>query len=133
MAASNVVQRMHQFSVLEDSTVSLMFRVLGDDAQAITQATIASVTFAAFDLDATTPTSAVSTATLTVSDVVFDTYQTDDRWHADSVGYNFRHDIASSVFVTGGHTYQVEYKFTADGGEIFPLLARVQAAPIMTT
>ena len=111
MAASNVIQRMHQFSVLEDSSVSLMFRVL----------------------DATTPTSAVSTATLTVADVVFDTYQTDDRWHADATGYNFRHDIAASVFVTGGHTYQVEYKFTADGGEVFHILGRVQAAPIMTS
>ena len=133
MAASNVIQRMHQFSLLEDSSVSLMFRVLGDDAQAITQATIASVTFAAYDLDATTPTSAGSTATLTVADVVFDTYQTDDRWHADATGYNFRHDIAASVFVTGGHTYQVEYKFTADGGEVFHILGRVQAAPIMTS
>ena len=133
MAVSNVVQRMHQFSVLEDGNVSLMFRVLGDDAAPITQATIASITFAAYDLDATTPTSAVSTATLTVSAVVFDTYQSDDRWTADAVGYNFRHDIGAAVFVTGGHTYQTEYKFTADGGEVFHVLGRVQCAPIMTS
>jgi hypothetical protein len=130
---SNVVKRMHQFTVIEDGNVAVMFRVLGDDAVPITQATVASITFAVYDLDATTPTSAVTTGTLTVADVVFDEYQTDDRWTVDGIGYNLRHDISAAVFTTGGHTYALEYKITADGGEVFHILARVQASPIMTS
>ena len=133
MPVSTLVERLHQFSVIEDSSVSLMFRVLGADAANITQASLSSITYAVYDLDATTPTSSVTTGTLTISDVVFDALQTDARWTVDDLGYNFRDDIAATVFSVGGHTYQVEHKFTATGGEIWHLVSRVQASPILTS
>ncbi len=132
MPVSNHVQRVHQFTVLEDSDFSLMFRVYGADAAAITRASLTSITYTVWDLDATDPTSSVDSGTLTVADVVFDTLQSDDRWTTDDVGYNFRHDVADTVCSTGGHTYRIEHKFTASGGQIFFLVSRVQCEPVMT-
>ena len=50
-----------------------------------------------------------------MSAVVFDTLQTDGRWSLDSTGYNFRHDIGTTTFTTGGE-YVIQYTVTPSGG-----------------
>jgi hypothetical protein len=131
---SNVItHQVSRFAVLEDSNFSLMWRLYGADAALITQASLSSITFTVWDLEATDPSSSTASGTLTVSSVVHDTLQTDDRWTADVVGYNFRHDVAATICTTGGHSYRFEYVFTASGGEVFHLVAIVTAQQIMTS
>ena len=100
--------------VTEDGAFSVMARVDLDGAVAsFLQAAISSITLAVYDVSDVSSTFA--TDTLTVSSVVFDTLQTDGRWNVDSTGYNFKHDIAATVFVTPGR-YRLEYLVTPTGG-----------------
>jgi len=100
-------------TIQEDSTFSVMMRIEADGSNAV-QADISSITWAIYDAD---ETDATATGTLTVSNVIFDTLQTDGRWSKDDTGYNFRHDVAATVLTDPG-TYQIEYKVTFTGGDV---------------
>ena len=95
-------------TIYEDTAITCMARIMGDDAVRIEQADVTSITLKTFLNYGTTAT---STTSLVVADVVFDTLQTDARWTKDSTGYNFRYQIPSSVFDTGDSTYRCEFKF----------------------
>lgn len=101
-------------TIWEDAGAMLMARVTGNDGAAITQASLSTITYKVFDLK-----TEVSTGSLTISSVVFDTLQTDARWTVDSTGYNFRWDAPASLFTTSGHQYRVEIRFTPASGAIF--------------
>ena len=107
-------------NVWEDSDCVCMARVVGIDADEITQADVSSITLKVFDEDAADPDAAVSTASLTVSAVVFNTLQTDARWQVDTTGYNFRYTIPAAALATGDHTYTVEFVFTMADTTKFP-------------
>ena len=77
-------------TIYEDTGVTCMSRILGDDGAAITQSGTSAITVAVFK---NTNTAATYTASLTVADVVFDSYQTDARLSEDSTGYNFRYAV----------------------------------------
>jgi len=100
--------------VWERSGVSLMARIVGQDAQNITQSALVSISFKIFDL--AVPEAAKSSGTLTVSSVVFNTLQTDTRWTKDATGYNFRHDVGATAFSGGTKDWRIEYLFTPSGG-----------------
>ena len=101
-------------SVFEDGGASLMARVVGNAGANIVQADITSISRAVY-IDSTLQ----ATTAPVVATVVFDTLQTDARWAVDSTGYNFRQDVAASVFADGDTIYRVEYKFTPASGEVF--------------
>ncbi len=82
--------------LFEGVSPSLMARVVGSDAVAITQSDIASIAYTIWDLSATS--SAINSGSLDAADVVFDSLQTDDRWTVDDTGYNFRWAAAASLF-----------------------------------
>lgn len=83
------------------------------------QADLSTITCAVYDLDTATPTTATVSPTVTISTSVQDTPVIDGKiWDLDDVGYNFIHDLASTVFATGGHRYKVEYKFTTTGSTV---------------
>lgn len=103
---------------LEGSTVANMARVEADGSL-ITQATVSSITWKSFDLCDRDTT--VGSGTLTVTDVVFDSLQTDDRWTEDSTGYNFRHDVPGTNQADGDTIYRYEYKVTMTAGGVFYL------------
>ena len=109
-----------------------MGRIRGTDGALIVQADITSIAYNVYDLDGATPHTATTTGTLTVADVVFDTLQTDERWSADGLGYNFRADVAASVPAHGGHTYLIDWNFTPASGEEFPVLGRFSVIPRMS-
>lgn len=115
-------------SVWEDSGCSLMARVLGVDGANITQASISSITYAVHNAD--TGAEVVASTSLTVASVVFDTLQTDSRWHVDSTGYNFRMDAPAASFPTGNTRYHVEVKFTPATGAVFHVVFEVAALQI---
>ena len=97
----------------EDSAFVLLARVEIDGANA-TQSTVSAITWKAFDV--TDPDTVYDSGTLTVSSVVFDTLQTDGRWSEDWTGYNFRHEVAATVFATPDKRYRIEHKVTTSGG-----------------
>ena len=105
--------------VYEDSTFSLMSRFEVDGANAV-QADCSSITIKAWDTDDYDTT--VLSATLTVSNVVYDTLQTDGRWDTDSTGYNFRYDVADTICTEPGHQYRFEVVVTTSGGKLPPMV-----------
>ena len=108
-------------TIWEDGDVTEMarFEVAGSNG---TQSDVSTITRNIFDESSSTPRTAIASDSLTVSSVVFDTLQTDDRWSEDSTGYNFRDRIAGSNFATGEHTYRVEYAFVGANNEAFPIV-----------
>ncbi len=101
--------------VVEQSAFSFMARIEVNGSD-ITVATVSSISWTVFYKDTTEVFKAESS--LTPSNVVYDTLQTDGRWALDSDGYNFRHDISSSVFTNPDRQYQIEYVFTSSDGTV---------------
>jgi cystathionine beta-lyase/cystathionine gamma-synthase len=106
-----------KFEVWEDSGFSIMGRVLGPDATNVTQAGVTSIAFSVYDK--ANLAVALSTGTMTVSTVIFDTLQTDARWTVDSTGYNFRYDAPNTLLPRGSATYRLEVAFTPASGSPF--------------
>jgi len=103
--------------VREDSAFSVLLRVEHNGAAAV-QSDVQAIEYQIYSHDSTTAhTEATS---LTVSDVIFDTLQTDSRWDTDLTGYNFRHDVASTVF-PAPDAYDIEYKITFTGPSVVQL------------
>ena len=117
-------------TIYEDTGITCMSRILGDDASAITQSTTSAITVAVFK---NASTSATYTASLTVADVVFDSYQTDARWSKDSTGYNFRYAVVASVFDAGDATYRVEFKFTPSSGSQYFVIYKINTVEVFTS
>lgn len=106
---------MARFIVNEDSSCSLMQRVHADGAN-IVQSDLSSITYKILN---TETGEEEDSGTLTVSDVVYNSLQTDSRWEADDTGYNFKHDLSHSAFPDPNVIYVVEYVFTLTGGNQF--------------
>jgi len=117
-------------TIYEDTGVTCMSRIFGDDGTAVEQSDISSITLAVFK---NTSTSATYTASLTVADVIFDTLQTDDRWSLDSTGYNFRHAVVASVFADGDATYRLEFKFTPASGSQYFVIFEIDTVEVFTS
>ena len=112
----------------EDSGVSLMARMRGNDGNYITRASLNVIGVKVFDKsDLAT---ALQDTTLTIANVVFDTLQTDSRWTEDTTGYNFRHDVLASWLSGGNKTYRIEYRFDPNSGDDFYKTFDVRTAPI---
>lgn len=93
------------------------------------QADITSITLSVFEESSST---AVATATLTVSSVVFNSLQTDARWTVDSTGYNFGYaTVASQVPAPG--KYRFEFKFTPASGAVFHIVFLVPVMDLYTS
>lgn len=79
---------------------------------------VSTITYNVYDLDGTTPTTAISSGSLTVASVVIDTPVTANTlWTFDTVGYNFLHDLAANTF-PDAHRYRLEYTVTLSGGAV---------------
>ena len=102
--------------VWEDTTNTMLARVVGADAATVVQANVTRIEFKAFDLSIAGSSAVASSTALTISEVIFDTLQTDDRWTKDTTGYNFAHLVPSTVMSKGGHRYQIEYMATFSDG-----------------
>lgn len=92
---------------------------------ALLQADITSITCAVYSLGSTTPNVAVSTPTIVVASVIFDTLQS---WATDSAGYNFLHEVPAGAdsdtepFALGNRNYSIEYVFNPVSGEDFMII-----------
>jgi hypothetical protein len=107
-------------TAFKNGTERLTARVFLDGAD-ITQAAVTSIAYSVYLLDANNPDSRTavtghSAVSLTKTDVVFDTIQTDSQ----SSNYNFRHTPPISTheaFATAGRNYLVEYTITPVTGQ----------------
>lgn len=120
-------------TAFKNGSATLLARVVGADSSEITQSDIDSATYSVHLLDdqnADTRTAVTGHAdvSLTKTDIIFNTLQTDALWTKDSTGYNFRHvlDISSNqAFAVAGRRYLVEYKLTPGSGQIIILRFRI--------
>jgi hypothetical protein len=123
-------------TAFKDGTLTLLARVVGQDAAPIVQADLATIAYTVYRLDrwdaehrqAVTGHAAVE---LDVVDVVFNTLQADALWTADATGYNFRHtiDIGShAAFPVAGQYFLVEYTLTPVSDQ--PILVRFRVKVI---
>jgi len=120
-------------SALKNGSATLLARVVGKDAQPITQADISSAKYSVYLLDDDDPDSRTavtghSDVALVVADLIFDTLQTDDLWTVDDVGYNLRHVLdvsANQAFTIAGRRYLVEFELTPADGQIILVRFRI--------
>jgi hypothetical protein len=120
-------------TAMKNGTLTLMARVVGESAAAVTPDDIASIAYSIDlldddDPDARTAVTGHQNVSLTVADVLFASLQTDDRWTVDATGYNFRHTIDVSThaaFAIAGRRYLVEYRLTPDEGQIIIVRFRI--------
>lgn len=102
------------------SPVAIAFRLLDEDGDVYSTGDVSSISYtvALLGLDNETQESEVGSGSLTVGDVLFDELQKPTSWTADTVGYNFRHFTASSLFELEGRSYKLVYTFTTPTGPI---------------
>lgn len=98
------------------SGLMLLARIVGYSATPITQASLSSIDYAIRDLTSATT---ITTGTLTISAVVYDTLQTDAVWDRDDDGYNFRWIVPAANLQNGGHRYRIDVRFNPASGESF--------------
>ena len=121
------------FYVWEKGSVRVMARIEGEAGTAITQATIVEIAMKITLLPART---VITPPPITVSDVIFDTLQTDARWTVDSTGYNFAHWIDGATYLTTPSViHRLEYTFTpsTSPGYVFPVLIDVSPRELIGT
>lgn len=97
----------------------LMGRGKGLDNTYFVQADFDSITLKIFDhADPTVPINGDNGEALVVSEVVFNSLQTNDaRWTRDSTGYNFKHVLSADHLPMGGRKYRFEYAFLPAGSD----------------
>jgi hypothetical protein len=105
------------FTAREDTGPALMGRVYGNDASAITQASLTSIALYVYN-KAEIGTPIASNVSVDKAVAVFDTLQTDARWTKDSTGYNFRYDCPAAYLPSPGR-YIYEFVFTPTSGAMF--------------
>lgn len=116
----------------EGTAASVLARVTGAGGALATQASLASVARAVYDLSGDTPTEPASETDLVIANCVYDTLQTGSGWTVDEVGYNFRDDLAAAIFADGDHVYRVEYTFVDGDGEQYIIPAVISAEAVLS-
>jgi len=114
-------------TVFEDGSAWILLRVVGQDGEEITQASLSTITYAVTDL--ADDSEIVAATAVAISSTVYDTLQTDARWSADDDGYNFAHALGPTTFPRPGR-YRVEYIFTPVIGFAFLIAADINAISI---
>ena len=114
----------------EDGDATILGRVTARDATGawtgiagegnwLKQADLSTITYAVFNLDGVTPTTATTSGSVTISTSIYDTPVTDQKiWDLDEIGYNFLFDVAATVFATANNRYKIECKFTNTAGKV---------------
>lgn len=125
--------RIESSQAFEDTAITHMARIEGNDAANLTQASLANIQLKVIDDD----NNIIITRQLTVVDVIFDTLQTtalDARWTKDSTGYNFKYTTQVTDLPAGNKVYRFEYRFKPinDGPQLY-FVREVQTIDVSTT
>jgi hypothetical protein len=122
-------------TVQKNGTATFLARIVDATDALVRPAAIAAVQYCVYllddqDPDQWTAVTGHDRVALTVAAVVLDQVQTDSLWTADTLGYNFRHELDVSVcqaFPTAGRHYLVEYTLTPTLGQVIKVRFRVYA------
>ena len=112
-------------TVQKNGTATFMARVVDATDTPIQPTVIAAAQYSVYLLDDQDPDS-----WLAVDQVVLDQLQADSLWTADTLGYNFCHELdvsACQAFPTAGRRYLVEYTLTPTLGQVIKVRFRVYA------
>jgi hypothetical protein len=107
--------------VWQNASAVFLARAIGWEGLALQRSGVASITYTVFQKidDVWTPVTGHIAVSLTVNDVLSDTLETDDdRWTRDSIGFNFKHLLDTTVnqaFATADAKYMVVYSVTPTG------------------
>ena len=120
-------------SAFRNGSAILMARIVGAGGANIVRADITSAQYTISLLDDQDPDQRTAIAghedvALTVSDILYDSLQTDVLWTVDATGYNFRHVLDVSVhpaFSIAGRRYLVEYRLTPALGQVVIVRFRI--------
>lgn len=111
--------------VLPGQGVKLMARVKNVEAELLTQASVTSIAFTISEVQVASGVETVTEVeadTLNKTDVIFDTLQTDDSWHADEEGYNLAWVPTTGQLPPGGSRYRYSLLITPTSGPTVPVL-----------
>ena len=118
----------------------VMARILGANRQAITSATISTISYTVTDIS--TGLNVVSAIAISpVSSAVYDNLQTNDpTWDADSLlqpsledglyGYNFKFTIPAADLTPSGDRFQTDFVFTPVTGQAFRFSVSTQTIKV---
>jgi len=120
-------------TAMKNGSATLLARVVGDDAQPLVQADVASAKYNVYllddrDADGRTAITGHTDVALSVGGLIFDSLQTDALWSVDETGYNFRHvlDVSTSqAFTVAGRRFLVEFELTPASGQVILVRFRV--------
>jgi len=120
-------------TAFKNGSVTLLARIVNQSGGNVLQADINALQYTVYLLDDQNPDSRTPVADhaekiLSVSDVIFDTLQTDALWTADTDGYNFRHVLDVSehqAFTVAGRRYLIEYRLTPVLGQTILVRFRI--------
>jgi hypothetical protein len=122
-------------TVQKNGTATFMARVVDATDTPIQPTVIAAAQYSVYLLDDQDPDSWLAVdghngVALAVDQVVLDQLQADSLWTADTLGYNFCHELdvsACQAFPTAGRRYLVEYTLTPTLGQVIKVRFRVYA------
>jgi hypothetical protein len=120
-------------TAFKNGSVTLLARIVGAQGANVMPADINTVKYTVFLLDDQNSDNRTAVAehanvSLSVTEVLFATLQTDAMWTVDTIGYNFRHVLDVSVhpaFAIAGRRYLVEYQLTPAAGQMILVRFRI--------
>lgn len=121
--------------VFKNGSVALLARVVGRDGSPVLGAGIVSARYTVCllddqDPDIAVPVTAHANIAVNVTSLLYDSFQRDELWNVDEIGYNFKHllDVsAHQAFTIAGRNYGVVFTLTPASGQIILVRFRLHA------
>ncbi len=109
----------------EIASAILMARIVDRTGESVRQVDVVAIHYSIYEVDQNRPGEMTvvdehEAVSLDVAEVISNFLETDARWTADRVGYNFRHEISfnpSELLPKAGAKYQICYELTPPVGQ----------------
>jgi hypothetical protein len=120
-------------TAFKNGSITLLARIVDGQGTNVVRASILTAKYTVYLLDDQNPDSRAAVTghinvALAISDVIFNSLQTDAIWTVDTTGYNFRHVLDVSVnqaFTVAGRRYLIEYQLAPTVGQTIVVRFRI--------
>jgi hypothetical protein len=120
-------------TAFKNGSITLLARIVDGQGTNVVRASILTTRYTVYLLDDQNPDSRAAVTghtnvALAVSDVIFNSLQTDAIWTVDATGYNFRHVLDVSMnqaFTVAGRRYLIEYQLGPTVGQTIVVRFRI--------